>query len=185
MASRYIPAKKPRIGGRQSEYQERYCTDLIIAGRAGMSLTAFAGSIGKCRDTLQEWAKKYPAFAAAKKMAEAASAFYWETKLRTLADTGKGNAAAIIFALKNRVAAEWREQMTQTLEGSKDQPLIVSVDPAVLEKLSTDQQEALQAVLKAIGSGAATLAPAASKPTANPARYAETLRPNTETAGRA
>lgn len=188
MVARHVPQK--RSAGRPLEYREQeFCEGIIIAGRSGMSLTAYAGSIGKCRDTLLSWAKKYPAFAAAKMMAEAAAAFYWENKLRVLADTGKGNVTAIIFALKNRVPLEWRDQITQKLEGSQDQPVVVTINLDELQKLGADQQAMLRTVLKTIattgGIGVDMAAISPPKTQANPARYAELLRPDSATEGQA
>lgn len=183
MVARYKPSSG---AGRPSGYRPEYCAKIIESGKRGMTLSAFAGSVGSCRETLLNWSKKFPEFALARQHAEAAAAYYWEEKLCTLANTGRGSAAAIIFALKNRVPDEWREQLTQKYEGSKEQPIVLTLDPQVLQRISTDQQETLRTVLKAIASGGpaidAAMHPA--KP-ATPSRFAETLRLDSPTDGRA
>lgn len=64
----------------------------------------------------------------------AASAVWWEERLRDVAAKGEGNATAVIFGLKNRVPDEWRDKTTTELTGKNDGPIQVEdVSPA--EKL--------------------------------------------------
>lgn len=98
------------ITGRPTKYDPAYCEQVIDFMSQGYSVTAFAGSIGVARDTVYHWAKENPEFSDALNTARAASAVWWEERLRAVAERGEGNATAAIFGLKNRVAHEWRER---------------------------------------------------------------------------
>lgn len=74
----------------------------------GYSLTAFAGTIGVCRDTLHEWTREHPEFSDAVKVAKAKRTFTLETKLLN-GEIGP-HVTAAIFALKNAAPEEWREK---------------------------------------------------------------------------
>jgi transposase len=98
-------AKHP--GGRPSEYKPEYCQRVIDYMAQGYSLSAFAGSIRKSRETIYGWITTYPDFSHAVEVARAARLVPWEQKLRTSEKSGE--VAATIFALKNTNAEEWRE----------------------------------------------------------------------------
>jgi len=50
------------------------------------------------------------AFSDAVKEGMAASAIWWEDRLRAIAMGEEGNAASAIFGLKNRASADWRDK---------------------------------------------------------------------------
>lgn len=70
----------------------------------GYSLAAFAGSIGVARETVYEWGRSLPEFSDALKRAKAARTLYWEQRL----DVATKDARAVIFALRNACAEEWK-----------------------------------------------------------------------------
>jgi hypothetical protein len=72
----------------------------------GHSAVAFAGNIGVSRATLETWGEEHPAFARALAIGRAKAVTFWEQKLAEIASSGKGNASAAIFGLKN-ATAEW------------------------------------------------------------------------------
>lgn len=98
------------MAGRPSKYDPEYCEQIVEFMSNGYSVMAFAGSIRVSRSTVYKWAEGNPSFSDALKAAQAAAAQWWEDRLRQVAATGEGNAAAAIFALKNRASDEWREK---------------------------------------------------------------------------
>jgi hypothetical protein len=102
------------------KYKPAYCQHAIDFMAQGYSLTAFAGDIGVCRDTVLEWRKKYPEFADAVGIGQARSALWWEDCLRGAASgtLEKYNAASIIFGLKNRIPDDWREKIDHNIESA-------------------------------------------------------------------
>jgi hypothetical protein len=94
--------------GRPTKYRSAYCDEVIAAGQEGLSLTAFAGIIGVCRDTISEWVNTHPDFSVACKKAAAKRVEYLERTLLS-ADVGP-RVTARIFALKNAAPAEWKDK---------------------------------------------------------------------------
>jgi hypothetical protein len=74
----------------------------------GFSLTAFAGMIGVCKETIYEWINAHLDFSHAVNSARAARVSALETKLLTT-QVGVGVTAAI-FALKNADPTEWQDR---------------------------------------------------------------------------
>ena len=94
-------------GGRQSEYREEYCSMAIEAMAKGLSLTAFAGSILKSRDTVYEWMTVHREFADAVSRGRAARTLHLEQKL--LSARYGAQCSAAIFALRNAQPDEWKD----------------------------------------------------------------------------
>lgn len=119
-STRSKPKERDPLGdlsGRPTEYDPKYCGKLIQFSReAAGHFTAFAASIGVHRDTLYSWAKKYPEFADAKKVArEINEQAMFKVGLNGMKGfNGQGSwQSAWIFAMKARYG--WRE------EGPRDQ----------------------------------------------------------------
>lgn len=116
------PAKGP--GGRPSSYKPEYCEQIIELMAEGYSVAGAAGKIGVARTTIYRWAEANEEFRNALTHAQAASAAWWEDRARHIAvDKDAGNAAVIIFALKNRVADEWRDVNRQEISGPDGGPI--------------------------------------------------------------
>src|SRR6516162_2700709 len=136
--------------GRPSTYRPEYC-DLVKErmGGEGLSLTAFAGSIGQSGETVYEWSATHPAFSDAVTQAKAARLTFLERKF--LAVKNGSEAATSIFALKNAGPQEWKEvryenvEHTVNLDGISDEQLaaialgrqapMIDVTPASSKKL--------------------------------------------------
>lgn len=74
------------------------------------------------------------------------------------------------------------------ITGDAERPLVIQMDPKVVERLPASKQEVWREVLRAIAAGTSEMdiaAAAISKPKADPARYAQTLRLDTATEGEA
>jgi hypothetical protein len=73
----------------------------------GYSLTAFAGSIRKARDTVYQWIKDHREFSDAVARARSARVAALEVKL--LRSRKGAETSAAVFALKNADPVEWRD----------------------------------------------------------------------------
>lgn len=102
--------KTPATIGRPSVWSDAYCDEVISYMASGYSITAFAGMIGVSRETIYAWKREKPLFSDALTKAHAKRMLWWEERLKGLASDGTGNAAAIIFALKNLSPEDWRDK---------------------------------------------------------------------------
>jgi len=106
--------------GRPSEYDEAFCDVAHDWLARGYSLAVVAGQIGVSRQTVDAWTKVHPEFLDAVMRGRALGAFIWEERLGKLADSGVGNANAIIFGLKNRQGDDWRDKTETEHSGGLD-----------------------------------------------------------------
>jgi hypothetical protein len=95
-----MTAKQPHT------YDARYCAAVIDCLSLGHTIAAFAAETGVPRTTLLTWARTHPDFADALKVGQAKAVAFWERMLADIARSGKGNATAAIFALKNCAAED-------------------------------------------------------------------------------
>lgn len=110
-------------GGRPSKYRDAYCVEVIETLAEGLSVTAFAGRIGVNRATVFNWANEHPEFFDALKVGQAKAAEFWEKLLVENARTGKGNATACIFGLKNRASEDWADKVLNEHSGPNGGPI--------------------------------------------------------------
>lgn len=97
---------------------------------SGHSVAGAAGKAKVCRATVYHWADTIDGFSDILKAARAASAAWWEQRAIDIASGDDGNAAVTIFALKNRVADEWRDKQEvdhQSSDGSMSPPTRVEL----------------------------------------------------------
>jgi hypothetical protein len=95
--------------GRPTKYEKRFCDMLVEDMAAGFSVTAFAGSIGVSRSTINEWAE-HPEFSEALNAGKAKRLRFWEQTAINVAAKGTGGpgaASVITFGLKNMGGDEW------------------------------------------------------------------------------
>ena len=104
--------------GAPTKYKPAYCKALATHFEDGYSYESFAGVVGVSKQTIYDWEKAYPDFLDAKKSNEGKSQFWWEKRLKLFATDGDGNATAIIFGLKNRAPASWRDKTETEHSGS-------------------------------------------------------------------
>jgi hypothetical protein len=100
--------EKPSMSGRPSEYSESYGNELIELMAEGLSITAAAAELGFHRDTIYDWAEKYPIFSDALKRARGKRVLKLERDLLGAADGP--TVTSRIFALKNADPGEWRDK---------------------------------------------------------------------------
>jgi hypothetical protein len=133
--------------GRPTAYEDRFSDELEAFMAQGYSFTAFAGSIGVCRNTLDNWAKDHPEFLGARQRAKAKRLLHWETAGLTVAKDGGGPGAAtmVTFGLKNMGDGEWVDAQRQEHTGPDGGPIRTqaTVD---MSSLSEEQLRVLASV---------------------------------------
>jgi hypothetical protein len=97
--------------GRPTKYDPAYCDEAETFLAGGYSIAALAGQLGVAVSTVKEWISVHPEFSASVKRGQAGAVLWWETRNIEFAETGEGNATAIIFGLKNRASEEWRDKI--------------------------------------------------------------------------
>ena len=117
--------------GRPSEYDPRYCDELEAFMAQGYSFTAFAGSIGVCRATLDNWAKEHPEFLGARERAKALRLMHWEKSALKVAEKGggPGTATIITFGLKNMGGDEWVDKQSVEHTGALGVTYVTPAQP--------------------------------------------------------
>lgn len=116
---------KKGAGGRPTKYDPAFCEQLVEFCSQGYSLTAYAGSIGVCRNTLTEWAGAHPEFLVAVSRAKAVRLLHWEGAALKVATKGggPGTSTMIIFGLKNMGGDEWSDTTKTELSGPGGGPI--------------------------------------------------------------
>src|SRR5580704_1785114 len=113
--------------GRPTAYLPEYVDKVVEFCGEGFSLTAFAGEIGVCRDTISEWCRQHAEFSAAVSRAKAMRARWWEDRAREIALNGGpgGQATMVIFGLKNHAPEDFKEVTRQEHTGKDGGPIEV------------------------------------------------------------
>jgi len=116
--------------GRPSKYRDEYAEEVVTYCAQGYSLTAFAGTIGVCRDTITEWCDKHEAFSLAVKCAKAKSAAWWEDRAREVATNGGpgGQATMVIFGLKNHAREDYSDRQQIEHTGKDGGPIATTIE---------------------------------------------------------
>ena len=112
-----------------------------------LDVMAFAGFIGKSKDTFFEWLKQYPDFKEAYGIAKGKSMYYWEGEFIKAAASGKGKPAYHIFALTNRSDGAWVNKVLNEHSGPEGAPIVVA------DLTTADRAKALVAFMKKTKSG--------------------------------
>jgi hypothetical protein len=140
--------------GRPTTYRDEYCQQIIDFMAVGFSITAFAGHIGVCRDTITEWARVHPEFSSAVKRGKAQCALWWEIKNQTGVVENKGNPTLIIFGLKNMAPDDWSDRnVTKHVGADKEAgESDVGINVNVVSKLNLEglDYDELSALSKAL-----------------------------------
>jgi hypothetical protein len=117
------PVIAKHIGpGRPTGYHPLRGDELVALMAEGLCLTAAAGAMGFCYDTLREWGQRHPEFAAAIKRGRAVQTLYLNRKLNLSIDSASVTSA--IFGLKNADPAEWRDKQQHEHNTAPDDPLL-------------------------------------------------------------
>ena len=128
-------------GGRPSKYNEAYCEEVVNYMADGFSLTAFAGEIGVCRDTITEWCNVHPEFSLAVKRGKAKCAQWWENAARNSMSggfAGKGAATITIFGLKNMAPDDWADKQQLEHGGANGGPIVTEIRRTIVKPEHSD-----------------------------------------------
>lgn len=113
-----------------SKYEGRKtCEEYVEFARQGKSAVQIAARMGVCRDTLSDWARKYPEFAVARKLANDLVES-WYTDLTQAIAAGKlerGNIAAAKWAMTNLCG--WTEKQKTDVDLGANCVSVEFVDP--------------------------------------------------------
>ena len=99
--------QQKRGRGRPSAFHAGRCDEIITIMREGFSIAAAAGAMGVHRDTIYDWARRYPDFSDALQRAKCLRVLKLETDLLATRDAVTVNRC--IAALKSADPEEWNK----------------------------------------------------------------------------
>ena len=111
--------------GRPTKYKASMIDLISKMGNHGESMAEFAVSLDISKDTLYEWMHDKKEFSDAIKAARLRSQVWWESTAKTQAKEGGGNAAALLFQIKNRFADDYRDKQETELSTKGDKPIVM------------------------------------------------------------
>jgi len=124
--------EQPTRRGPKGKYTDGTCDQAIASGRMGASKAQIARDLGVSRDTIHEWTRTKPEFAAAMKEAIELSMAWWEDQGQNSLWADKFNSTAFIFQMKNRFREDYAEISRTELTG-KDGGAIETKETSDLE----------------------------------------------------
>ena len=143
--------------GRPTDYREEFVERVEAFCAQGYSLTAFAGEIGVCRETISEWCRKHPEFSVAVSRAKALRARWWEARALEVAAKGGpgGQATMIIFGLKNHAPEDYQDVSRKEISGTGGGP--VQVGGMTPEERAAEARRLLDETFGAVMGGGANV----------------------------
>ena len=115
--------------GAPTKYDPKFCDTVIEYGKQGLSKAQMAARLEVHRETLNNWADAHPDFFDAIKKATDLAQDLWEQRFAKGAlgeDEGQQmNPTMMIFLMKNRFPADWREKQTTEHEVSGAKKVVV------------------------------------------------------------
>lgn len=138
-----------RDQGRDSEFKEEFCQQLVWHMEKGYSFETFAAKADVSRQTLYNWVDQYPQWAKAKDIAFNKCLLFWEQQgidglYNESFKDGDGsthsksiNASLWIFNMKNRF--KWRDRLDEE-EKKSDRPLKELSDDELNAKLGVNDK---------------------------------------------
>jgi DNA-binding transcriptional regulator YiaG len=145
------PVGETRKRGRPTEYDPAMCEQVRDLGEQGKSKAQIARTLGRSRQTLENWAKSHPEFMDALKDARELELAWWEDKGQEGLTADKFNATAFIFQVKNRFRDDYADVTKTELTGK---------DGGAIETKETSDLEMARRVAFMLGKAVATVAKA-------------------------
>ena len=104
-------------GGAPTKYDPSFCEKVISFGEQGLSKAQMAARLNVHRETLNNWAETHPEFFDAIKKSTDLAQDLWERRFEKgalgIGEEGQQmNPTMMIFLMKNRFPADWREKQT-------------------------------------------------------------------------
>jgi len=113
--------------GRPTEYDPAFCAIVIESGRVGKSVVGMACDLGVVKQTMLNWATKYPEFMDAITEAKQLSQDWWEEQGRVhLVESPMGNRinpGLYSRSMAARFPDDWREKTSTELSGPNGSPI--------------------------------------------------------------
>lgn len=135
--------------GRPTDYEEKYCAEVIELGRQGKSITQISALLNVSKQTIYNWEKQFPDFLDATTRARELAQAWWE-------DQGQENLTSPVFQsslwskqVSCRFPDDYRENKQQLEHTGKDgQPIetknVTSLD---MSGLTTEQLRVLASIM--------------------------------------
>lgn len=115
--------------GAPTKYDPKYCDAVIEYGKQGLSKAQMAARLDVHRDTIHQWEQTHSDFSDAIKKAVGFAQDLWEQRFAKGAmgeDEGQQmNPTMMIFLMKNRFPADWREKQTTEHEVNGAKKVVV------------------------------------------------------------
>jgi len=115
--------------GRPATYRPDYCEKVIELGAEGKSLAQIGCEIGHVRETLRDWAEKYPEFGRALARARELSLAWWEDQAKIGmwdgSPKGRLNAHVWLKSMAARFPEDYRESTRTEITGRDGGPVNV------------------------------------------------------------
>jgi hypothetical protein len=151
--------KSKHRGGRPTSYRPEFCRRIVQLMAEGRSLEGCAALIGVHPDSLYERQKVHLEFSEAVRAGRAAATTWYENRLIDVTNGGPGNAAAIMWALRNRsrAASGWHHDSQKIEHSGPDGaplPLQPSRNVIPVDNMSIEDRDALRGIMeRAIAAG--------------------------------
>jgi transposase-like protein len=113
--------------GRPTKYKKELCDEVVRISQTGASLLECALEMGVCKQTLFNWADEHSEFLDALTRAKAARQVWWERVHRGNAVSGEGNAALVMFGLKNIAPDDYKDKQQLEHEGAVSLTVLTGV----------------------------------------------------------
>ncbi len=135
-----IPAEfLERLKNRPTEFDDRFCEQLIHHMSKRLSFSSFAGELLINRETLFKWHDNFPQFAAARKVWEEIYRRMCEESMDANAHSNFGNARTTIFRMVNRFNDEWTNKTESEVSISANKGLLEYISGA--RSIESDSQD--------------------------------------------
>jgi hypothetical protein len=122
-------------GGRPTDYEPRFCDEIVQIGEQGASITQMAYHCGVTKNTLDNWAERYPEFLIAFTRAKMASQCWWEKAGQNGMFMSGFSAGTYSRSMAARFPEDWTEKKAVDLSGGLD---IRKVERAVVYPPNTN-----------------------------------------------
>jgi len=143
--------------GRPSSYDPKNCDEVLRLGAEGASIAQIAVHFNVDRQTVYDWGKKYPDFAAALRRAFDLSQSWWELYGRHAGIIPSFNATVWKKTMECRFRGDYTESKEMVISGPDGLPVEMTAQNNALniELLHPEDRETLKQLLLAAQEGAA------------------------------
>lgn len=127
---------EPKKVGRPPAYQPKFCDRIIELGAMGYSQARMAADIGVAKQTISEWAKRYPEFLDALTRARTLSQSWWESQAQDGLKNREFNTPLYLGSMKSMFRDDYTDRTINELVGKDDGPIALSDTGADARKIA-------------------------------------------------